>query len=179
MSSLKDLIAKIFPEECIIDGTSYSEKGKCFSLRPSHNEEVVLIKIDNDHNDPCQYFKEINPKYDLLCICKIDSRFFILFIELKGSDIKYALKQINNTFNYFCYDPNKSNYHPKKDFPLSHEKKIYGIIISVQGLSLKQKEKKKLRKKQSQSKKKEKISFKRFKPQEIKGWTCSQLLKKF
>jgi len=111
MSKLKDLFAKIFPGECIINGTSYSEKGKRFSLRPSPDEDVVLIKIDSKVNDPCQYFKEINPKCDLLCICTDKSLSFVFFVELKGSDVKHALEQIINTIKAFCSRSSQNIYH--------------------------------------------------------------------
>ncbi len=173
MNSLKDLVAQIFPEECIIDGTSYSEKGKRFSLRPSNNEEIVLLRIDNPHKKPCQYFRGINPKCDLLCICRINDLIFISFVELKGSDVEHAINQILNTVKAFCPRFNQNIYHfGCKKLPVSHEKKkIYGVIVSTQGLSLKQPEKKKLHN--------QGIYIKRFKSQEIDSWTCSQLLKRF
>jgi hypothetical protein len=172
MSKLKDLFAKIFPGECIINGTSYSEKGKRFSLRPSPDEDVVLIKIDSKVNDPCQYFKEINPKCDLLCICTDKSLSFVFFVELKGSDVKHALEQIINTIKAFCSRSSQNIYHfDCQKLSLSHHGKIYGVIISIQKLTLKQTEKKRLHK--------QGIYIERFKPQEIKGWTCSQLLERF
>ena len=103
MSRLKDLIAKIFPRECIINGTSYSDIGKHFGLRPSYNEEIVLIKIDTESNDPCQYFKEINPKCDLLCICINKGLSFIFFVELKGSDVKHALDPTLTVFRVIVF----------------------------------------------------------------------------
>ncbi len=172
MSRLKDLIAEIFPEECIVSGTSYSEKGKLFSLRPSKNEEIVLLKIDNTPKDPCQYFKEINPKCDLLCICRISDLIFISFVELKGSDTKHAINQIENTIKAFCLKSDQNLYHSDcRRLSFIHQKEIYGAIVSNQKLSLKQTEIKKMRKKG--------IYIKRFKPKEVKEWTCSQLLRKF
>ncbi len=85
-----------------------SEQGKTFEIINSNAEEIIKTKVDDclidDQTKKCDYFFEVK---------KHKKQFFV---ELKGTNLKKAIEQIENTLKIF-----KQNYFLRE--------KICGCIV--------------------------------------------------
>lgn len=79
---------------------SCSEKGKGFFIKPEQDEAVLLFDTDTDKFR--EHFQIKSPTTtgkvcDSLVFYKKSDTNLLFFIELKGSDIKTAIEQLENT----------------------------------------------------------------------------------
>lgn len=111
-------IIEVYPECCdTISSKVAKEKGKRFEINCKNND-YLKIRIDN-----CIVKSKVDKKCDYLFIrdykCeKGETEFY--FVELKGSDIETAFRQIVNAINYI-----KSNH-----FTSLPREKTLGFIVS-------------------------------------------------
>lgn len=70
--------------------------GKSLLLN-TDNDEIHWRKILNNKTE------DIHRKCDYVLISKINEKLYVFFIEMKGSELKTARKQVNNTYFYFLY----------------------------------------------------------------------------
>ncbi len=84
---------------CLEHGTSFTEK-ITVSVKPRTGETILFFSIDNATNKNCNFNKEFGGGRicDLLIFYK-KSDIMIVFVEIKGRNVKDALKQIKNTVN--------------------------------------------------------------------------------
>ena len=140
-SSLKQALAKVLGrDDCFLPGTSISEKGKAFSLRPQKDEEVVGIRLD-----ACL----ANSRSGLACDAAFfvhmpsENRLVIALVELKGADVAHAIKQIKASRNLLanivgCAGSRSHGDAVKAQMastePLTHGACLLGVVVSRSGL---------------------------------------------
>lgn len=94
-------------QECFSNKTAAKEKNRTFIIeKPSKEEQFCRIEVDN-----CLISNDDIRKCDFVFIrCNTQDYYFV---ELKGSDTEHALKQLENTINYFKrhIELNKKNIH--------------------------------------------------------------------
>lgn len=78
--------------DCCVNNKVANEKGKRFEI--DSNENFTKIRIDN-----CLIISNQEKKCDFGFIRHLNGEFY--FVELKGSDVEQAKKQIINTISYF------------------------------------------------------------------------------
>ncbi len=78
--------------DCCVDNKVANEKGKRFEI--DSNENFTKIRIDN-----CLIVSNHEKKCDFGFVRHLNDDFY--FVELKGSDVEQAKKQIINTISYF------------------------------------------------------------------------------
>ncbi len=92
-------------EQCgIINTIVCKEKGRSFSLINNSNYYIKKIRVDGKlikTGNKCDYAIDVSKN-------KITEKIFL--IELKGSDLSHACKQIHETFNYFKEYYQTNNY---------------------------------------------------------------------
>lgn len=67
----------------------------------------LLLKTDSDEIHWRKILdnktKDIHKKCDYVLISRINEKLYVFFIEMKGSELKIARKQVDNTYFYFSY----------------------------------------------------------------------------
>ncbi|MBE8990564.1 hypothetical protein [Nostoc sp. LEGE 12450] len=93
---------------CFLPGkTSYTENGVEINIKPSSGETILFFLIDNQSNPNCKLRQLLGLEQEGMKICDLivfyakENKRIICFVELKGSDIKTATKQVIITHTYF------------------------------------------------------------------------------
>lgn len=149
MPGLRSVMAKLFPESSLLDGSSVGPKGTRFSIQLNSGEEAVGINLDRLENWPSG-----RKRCDALFVCtrKDADDFVVVLVELKGSHTEKAIEQIRTSKEILC---RTSEYFPgvhcpsaaeeMKAFGRQHQRTtVLGLIVSTRSPSLRQPEKKKL-----------------------------------
>lgn len=104
---------------CFLPGqTHYKESGVEISLQPESGETVLFFSIDNQSNPNCKFRqilgidKENQNICDLIVFYAKGDKRIICFVELKGSDLGTAVKQVCNTYKCFNNFLNQSSSLP-------------------------------------------------------------------
>ncbi len=111
--------------ECFSGATVAKEKGKEFRVEKNHTQSVCRVKVDN-----CLIKDDLVKKCDFLFyICETKK---ILLIELKGTDIEQAVKQIVETKSYFMQklrnpDTDYKGFIVSSSIPRSAERRFRNI----------------------------------------------------
>ncbi len=96
---------------CLLSGTHFTESGKTVSLQRQSHETVLFFSIDDQSNPACALRRNLNltgPICDLLIFRAAFTRDGTLrstalcLVELKGGDVRKALKQVENTYRFLC-----------------------------------------------------------------------------
>ncbi|KKG79796.1 hypothetical protein [Methanosarcina mazei] len=95
----------------LLCNTSWVENGTKISMSPENGEKILFFKLD-DGNNSISLKKALNMRNDNQSVCdllvyyqKIDvnnTKKIMCFAEGKGTDIKHAVEQIQNTYRVFC-----------------------------------------------------------------------------
>jgi len=99
MSKLRKVLKEVFPQEAFLPSPKYQESGRRFSIKKSKKEDVVGIELnalkDWPHN---------TKRCDALFVCQMPecADLLVVLVELKGSDVGHALKQIKATNLRLC-----------------------------------------------------------------------------
>ncbi len=113
------------------------EVNSSFVIENPDNKDVIEISVDDClefDGKKCDYFFDI-----------IEKKQF--FVELKGSDYKKAIEQVENTYNFFKKDYSLkevyffiiTSHFPKENTKLQHNKKQLkkkGITLKVKNRTL-------------------------------------------
>lgn len=139
--SLKQTLAKVLGcDNCFLPGTSITEKGKTFSLRPEKGEEVVGIRLDG-----CLVHSQSGLACDAAFFVhsRSQKRLVIALVELKGADVAHAIKQIKASRDLLANTVgcagNRSHgealqEHMAANTPLNHGACLLGMVVSSAGL---------------------------------------------
>ncbi|MFP5273553.1 hypothetical protein [Coleofasciculus sp.] len=102
--------------ECFLPGqTHYKESGVEISLQPESGETVLFFSIDDQSNPNCKFRQLLGIDKDNQNICDLivfyakDNQRMICFVELKGSDLGRAVKQVCNTDKFLRQKLNESS----------------------------------------------------------------------
>lgn len=136
------LLAQLFgTSNYFIKGTSFTDNGVSFSIKPQAGEQIVGIEVDkgilSSHN---------GPKCDaaFFLFDTANNRFLIILVETKGGDVAHSIKQFAETAscltsvagcgrglhlaqnNPFLSQPNTTI--------MKHGGKLLGVVVSKKGL---------------------------------------------
>ncbi|MFH1057377.1 MAG: hypothetical protein V1797_01700, partial [Pseudomonadota bacterium] len=136
-SALTGLLGR---DDCFIAGTKIEECGKTFSIRPQAGEEVVGIRVDG-----CQLTAQSGLACDAVFFIHRPSQnhLLIVLVELKGSDVGHAVKQITAVRDYLAHlvGCGQGRRHGQalltamgSPTGLSHGGNLLGVVVSRSGL---------------------------------------------
>jgi hypothetical protein len=149
---LRPLLEKVFPAACFLPGLRVEENQRVFSIKPAHDEDAIGIQIDH----AAMNWPPEQSRCDALFVCSTPDHesLAMVFVELKGGDVKKALDQILNSVRALCKGPNpvrKAHTAPVIDAVRSlhkqgHGNGIVGVIVSRRSIPNYPQERKRLRK---------------------------------
>ena len=145
--SIKRLIEDAWSHECIMYGLSCQEKGRKFSLKRRNEEEAVILNLEE-----CSEWPSNEKRCDCVLCCRHqqDMELTVVFIELKGVNVKDSLEQIKESKRLLCrssgYFVDKHGIYKRHDFSLSHAQNMQALVIPSSSLSQRQLEKSRFRK---------------------------------
>lgn len=87
---------------CLSAGSSFTETGVQVSIRPEPGETILFFSIDDQSNSNCQFRKNLKikgPLCDLIILYSRHDKTTLCLVELKGKNLKHAVKQLSNTFH--------------------------------------------------------------------------------
>lgn len=152
MSDLRSVMAKLFPESCVLKNPGIKEKGRSFGIKIESNsgDEAVGIDLEKLRNWPrdCK-------RCDALLVCARQGRddFIVAFVELKGSNTGHAIEQIEESRRTLCKGSAEfSDIHCPATVAAmkasgktgGHNRTVLGFIVTGQSLSQRFRERKKL-----------------------------------
>jgi hypothetical protein len=95
----------------LLCNTSWVENGTKISMSPENGEKILFFKLD-DGSNLIALKKALKVKSDNSTVCDLlvyyqkingsNSKKIMCFAEGKGTDIKHAVEQIQNTYRLFC-----------------------------------------------------------------------------
>ncbi len=91
---------------CLLHGTSFSEKGATVHIKPQTGETILFFGID-DNDRECSLRQTLGMQQGVICdlvvfYARQDSeKKVICLVELKGSDVKHAARQIKSVHQHF------------------------------------------------------------------------------
>ncbi len=153
MTDLRSVMAKLFPESSLLNGSSIGQKGTRFSIQLNSGEEAVGINLDllDDWPVDCKRCDAV-----FVCTRKDADDFVVVLVELKGGHTEKAMEQIRTSQEILC---RKSEYFPGVHCRSTaeemkalgrqhaHRTTVLGLIVSRRSLPLRELEKKKLQEK--------------------------------
>jgi hypothetical protein len=117
---------------CLINETSFTDCGVVVRVTPLKNEKVMFFSIDDMSNNKSTFRNDIDLKdsiCDLIIYQQGVDRKTFCFVELKGTDISHAIKQILNTKQRIMQAFNKSLRDKK--CKNEYENIIWKAIITI------------------------------------------------
>ena len=145
--SITRLIEDAWSQECIAHSLTCQEKGKKFSLRKRPEEEAVLLNLE-----ACSEWPSKEKRCDCVLCCRHqqDMELTVVFIELKGVDVKDSLEQIKESKRLLCrksgYSVDKHGIYKDHSISLAHARTMQALVIPSSSLSQRQLEKSRFRK---------------------------------
>lgn len=101
------LLALGIPENCITGNSSAEENKRRFSIRPQAGDEIWCVKVDNGW-----ITDNTHRKVDYLFWGQSKSgRRVVLLVELKGSNFRQAIRQIESTLQQLCKNSEDGGIH--------------------------------------------------------------------
>ncbi|MBI5572435.1 MAG: hypothetical protein HY914_21005 [Desulfomonile tiedjei] len=150
MQRLREALVKTIPAECFVNGSSISESGRSFSIKLARDEQVLAAKLDH----PAMNWPESQKVCDAVFLCCLPDRdeLLVALVELKGTDVRDARKQIEATSRALCNRQKalkQAHTQPVKAAvqllgKMGHGKGVLGVIVSAVGLPLDYKERAKI-----------------------------------
>jgi hypothetical protein len=150
MQRLREALLGSLPGECFLNGSSISASGRAFSIKLDSEEQVLAAQLDH----PAMKWRRDQLRCDALFFCLVPMRneLLVALVELKGKDVKHAMKQIQASSQALCNrtrtlkqvhtQPVKDAFHSLERN--GHGKGILGIIVSAEGLTLDQEQRAKI-----------------------------------
>jgi len=92
---------------CLIHRTSFSEEGARVSIKRQPGEITLFFNIDEQSNRKCGLRRTLGMGESVICDLVVfhthrdNDKKVICLVELKGSDVKHAAKQVINTYQHF------------------------------------------------------------------------------
>jgi len=139
MNVLQKALETFLPRECILRGSSVSEKGRSFVIRKNRGDKVVGARIKGiEGKKTC----------DAVFLCRKAGMksLGVVLVELKGGNVSRAVKQISDTASWLCRKGGEPHNLVEKSGLGGHGGRVNAFIVARKGLQQKQIEKARLSK---------------------------------
>lgn len=118
---------------------SWGEEGHSFALKVHKDcgEDALFVRL---------LPREGQPTCDLLVLAHAPQRpLLVVFVELKGTDVRHALEQVGATARRYCKTSNQTTVHRpdvrtevQRRATMAHHGRVIGFILSGRAMPLEQ-----------------------------------------